>query len=91
MCVGATWTYDEIYSEGKAKVANYKKWSIARYGTIGDPAHGKRDVNAFLQVRPSALDFSHKWISVVGNPPPAGGSRSRWRARIAGTSWRWTT
>jgi len=65
-CVGARWAYDEL-REG-VKVEQFKQWSFATYTQIGDPRHGKQSTKAFLQVRPSALDFSHKWISSREKP-----------------------
>lgn len=60
-CVGAWWAYDE-FSNG-VRVTTYKKQAYAAYGPVGDPRHDKQDVRAFLQVRPSVLDFSQKWLS----------------------------
>lgn len=61
ICVGANWAYDEL--RDGVKVSSYKQWSIASFAEVGDSRHDKQATKAFLQVRPSALDFSHKWIS----------------------------
>ncbi len=66
MCVGARWEYDEF--RNGVRFPKFKRWSIASFGPMNDPRHGQETTLAFLQVRPSALDFSHKWISALEKP-----------------------
>lgn len=65
ICVGARWAYDELRNGNRIP---YKQWSFASFGPIQDPLHEKQEVQAFLQVRPSELDFSHKWVSARQRP-----------------------
>ena len=66
LCVGATWTYDQISTD--TRLTTSKTYVISDHGLIDSTAHDKAGRNAFLQFRLANGGVTRRWLGLEGEP-----------------------